>query len=174
MRHRNKTKHFNRHTAARVALRHSLVISIIENKSIETTVEKAKYIKPTVEKLITKAKMGDTLATRRYLLKNLRNNKKAVDTLIKDLGEKYKKRDGGYLKILKTQKRDGDKAKMAILSWVGGSKKQDTSDKAQTKSEALNYKSDTKKGETVKAAKTVKSKKVAEKESISKVSKKEN
>jgi large subunit ribosomal protein L17 len=122
MRHRVKGKKFNRHLGARNALEFSLVKACIENPSVTTSLQKAKFVKPQVEKLVTKAKKGDTLVTRRYLLSKLRNNKSLVEKLISNYSVKYKTVNGGYMRIQKAEKRSGDNAQMAVLSWVDSKK----------------------------------------------------
>lgn len=117
MRHRVKTKKLNRHQGARKGLDLSLTRALILNSSINTTVAKAKYVKPKAEKLVTYAKKGENLSTRRILLSRLNNEKQLVDKLY-DIAKKYKNTNGGYLKILKAQTRAGDNAKMAKVMWV--------------------------------------------------------
>lgn len=117
MRHRVKTRKLNRHQGARKGLEQALLVSIIDNASIKTTLPKAKFIKPKLEKLVTIAKKGDTLATRRLLLSRLQNNKDSVEKLFTK-SKSYAKVNGGYTKILKANKRAGDNAKLAVLSWV--------------------------------------------------------
>ena len=116
MRHRVKTKKLNMDKAARKALILNLTKSIVEHEEIETTITKAKYIKPKVEKLITKAKKSD-LATRRLLLSRLRD-KKIVKKLLEDLGPRFAKREGGYLRIQRTKVRKGDNAQLAKIMFV--------------------------------------------------------
>lgn len=79
---------------------------IMENR-IQTTEARAKEIRPRVEKLVTIAKRGD-LASLKLLMKRL--PKDAAYKLHHEIGPKYKDRDGGYLRIMKTaetRKRDG-------------------------------------------------------------------
>jgi large subunit ribosomal protein L17 len=95
----------------RKALVQNLVIELITHGKIKTTETKAKAIKPTVEKLVTLAKI-DTVANRRLAFTKL-NNKEAVKAL------KFKQRPGGYTRILKlTEGRLGDGAKESIIAFV--------------------------------------------------------
>ena len=126
MRHRVKTKKFNRDFDHRRALEFLLVKSLIENNSVKTTVEKAKYIRPIVEKYVTKARKGSDLGVRRYFLSKFRNDKKLVDKLLFEISKKYVGRPGGYLRINKFNLRSGDNAKMAVISWVEGNKNNGT------------------------------------------------
>ncbi len=120
MRHRVKTKKLNMDRAARKALVLNLVKSIVKHEEIETTITKAKFIRPKVEKLITKAKKSD-LATRRLLLSRLRD-KETVKKLLEDIGPRFEKRNGGYTRIQRTHVRKGDNAQMAKIMLVEKSK----------------------------------------------------
>lgn len=116
MRHRKSGSSLSRNTAARKALMKSLSISLIEHGGIRTTLAKAKYLRPFLEPLITKA--GDkNLANFRYLFDRLRN-KDAVYRLMDVVGPFYKERAGGYLRIIKDGYRNGDKAPAAIIQFV--------------------------------------------------------
>ncbi len=119
MRHHNKNKKFGRERNQRRALLRSLAIALITNEKIETTVVKAKAIRPYVEKLITKGKKND-LATRRLLNSKLGSGGDiATKKIIEVLAPKYKDRAGGYLRIIKSGKRIGsDGAEMAIIEFV--------------------------------------------------------
>ncbi len=116
MRHRVKKTKLNRDRDGRIALERGLIKQIIAYGSVETTLMKAKYIRPKVEKLVTKAKKND-LATRRLLIQRI-DDKKLVDKLLKDIAPKYKKVNGGYLRIRRTEVRKGDAAQMAEISFV--------------------------------------------------------
>lgn len=116
MRHRVKTKKLNMDVAARKALVLNLTKSIIQHEDIETTLVKAKYVKPKVEKLITKARNKD-LATRKLLLSRLRD-KATVKKLLEELGPRFANRNGGYLRIQRTTVRKGDNAQLARIMFV--------------------------------------------------------
>lgn len=118
MRHRVITKKLGRDSAHRKALVFNLTKSLIENKGITTTVAKAKYIKPFVEKLVTRAKREQSLSNNRILLSRLNNKMGLVNTLVNEIAVKYKGRTGGFLSIQKTKKRDGDNSLQATISWV--------------------------------------------------------
>jgi len=90
--------------------------SLILHEKIETTVAKAKSLRPYVERLITSAK-EDSLAARRRALVKL-SHKNAVKKLFEVIGPKYKDRKGGYLRIRRTTRRDGDSAEKAQISLV--------------------------------------------------------
>ena len=116
MRHRSKKIFLGRPRAARNELFRAQAISLLTNKKIETTITKAKALKPRVEKLITKA--GDnTLANRRYLLKRL-HDEKVVKLLVEEVGPQYKERPGGYTRIKRLERRSGDGAQMVTIELV--------------------------------------------------------
>ena len=114
MRHHKKTKILDRKKGQRTALFRTQAVSLIKYKHITTTTAKAKIIRSLVERLITKAKVGD-LAARRQLLKQL-DNETAVTELIENIAPKLKKRNGGYIRITRIEKdRVGDGAKTTKL-----------------------------------------------------------
>jgi len=116
MRHRKTTKILDRKKAPRKALMRNLATNLVLYEKIETTEAKAKSLKPIIEKLITKAKKGD-LHARRELIKYL-YLENAVKKMIEEIGPRYKDRKGGYTRIIKTNSRQGDAAKMAIIEFV--------------------------------------------------------
>ena len=75
----------------------NLISALIEHEKIETTVTKAKTVKPYAEKVITKAKKG-SLHDRRQVLKMIQN-KAIVAKLFEEIGPKYEDRNGGYTRI---------------------------------------------------------------------------
>lgn len=116
MRHQNTIKKLGRDFQQRKALIKNLANSLILYEKIRTTEVKAKVLKPTLEKMVTKAKDND-LHVRRQLLEIL-PTKSAVNKMLEVLGPKYKDRKGGYLRITKIGAREGDGAKMAIIEFV--------------------------------------------------------
>ena len=82
----------------------------------ETTLTKAKILRPHVEKMITKAKKGD-LAHRRQVLGQIRD-RDVVAYLFEEIGPVFADRQGGYTRILKTRVRKGDATQMAIIELV--------------------------------------------------------
>lgn len=123
MRKRVKGKKLNRNAAQRKALYRGLTASLIEHEQIETTLAKAKAVRPFVEKLITVARQGD-LTARRRLLKAI-PQKRIVEKMIDDIGPRFKDRPGGYLRIVKLGPRKSDGAEMARLEFVGEKKNED-------------------------------------------------
>ena len=94
----------------------NLISALIEYEKIETTVTKAKTVKPYAEKVITKAKSG-TLHDRRQVLKMIQN-KSVVAKLFDEIGPKYEDRNGGYTRITRTTYRQGDGTELAVLELV--------------------------------------------------------
>ncbi len=118
MRHRVKTKSFHRPKEQREALFVNLACQLIEHGRIETTLPKAKALKPFIEKLVTLAKKQN-IASRRLLNARLRNNTKAATKLFKEIAPLLAERNGGYTRIYKLDKRRrGDDAQMAIIEFV--------------------------------------------------------
>jgi len=117
MRHRVAGYKLGRTTSHRIAMTRNMASSVIEHERIITTVQKAKAIKPFVEKLVTLAKDPST-HHRRLAFSRLRN-KEATQKLFDVLGPRFKARPGGYCRILKLAKpRLGDNGQRAILEFV--------------------------------------------------------
>ncbi|SJZ91474.1 large subunit ribosomal protein L17 [Pilibacter termitis] len=119
-----------RTSSQRKALLRDLTTDLIINESIVTTETRAKEIRKTVEKMITLGKRGD-LHARRQAAAFVRNEvasikedgddivvETALQKLFNDLAPRYKERNGGYTRILKTEPRRGDAAPMAIIELV--------------------------------------------------------
>jgi large subunit ribosomal protein L17 len=116
MRHLVKGKKLGRDTAQRRALLRSQVTSFLEKERIQTTLAKAKAVRPLAEKMITLAKR-DTLHTRRQALSYI-YKRDVVKKLFKDIGPRFMERPGGYTRIIKAGPRAGDGTEMAILELV--------------------------------------------------------
>lgn len=95
----------------------SLASALIEYGKITTTIARAKELRPYIEKLITKARTGDVHA-RRIVANRLGNNTKAVKKLVDDVAPQFKDRNGGYTRVVKLPRRDGDAAEMAVIEFV--------------------------------------------------------
>lgn len=115
-RHGYKGKKFHRETDQREALMKGLADSLVMIGSIQTTYSKAKELQPYVDKLITKAKVGD-LHSRRQVIASL-NTLTAAHRLVDDIAPKLKNRNSGYLRVTKTNLRRGDNAQMAIIEFI--------------------------------------------------------
>lgn len=129
-RHGYKGRKFGRERDQRRALMRGLAIALIEHGSIETTLPKAKDLRPMVEKLVSKAKKGD-LHNRRLIVSALASVP-AAHKLVDQIAPAMK-RTSGYLRIEKTAFRRGDNAEMAKISFVDSIK--DTAEKAEAKAE---------------------------------------
>jgi large subunit ribosomal protein L17 len=116
MRHNKGGFKLGRKPASRKALLRNLTTSLIEKNRIETTLAKAKAVKPIVEKMVTLGKSG-TLASKRRALAYL-FKRKSVQILFDELAPRFMDRQGGYTRILKSDFRKGDGAEMAIIEFV--------------------------------------------------------
>ncbi len=111
-----KLRKLGRTSSHRRALLRNQVTALVLHGRIETTVPKAKSIKPLADKMVTLGKRGD-LAARRQAAAFL-VDPAAVQKLFDDVAPKYAERSGGYTRIVKTGVRRGDAAPMAIIEWV--------------------------------------------------------
>ncbi len=116
MRHRKSFNHLGRTSSHRKAMLSNMASSLILHKRITTTVAKAKALRSYVEPLITKSK-DDTTHSRRIVFGYLRD-KYAVTELFRDIAGKIADRPGGYTRIIKLGKRQGDNAEMAMIELV--------------------------------------------------------
>ena len=123
MRHRNAGFKLGRNTSHRRALLRNLVTSVIVEDRVETTVAKAKAVRPHVEKMITLGKKGDVHA-RRQALSFLRTDE-AVARLFDTVAPRYGDRNGGYLRIVRTGFQKGDGAEKAFIELLGAEKQLD-------------------------------------------------
>ena len=130
MRHQKAGRKLGRNATHRLSLKRNLTRALIEHERIITTVEKAKELRPFVEKLITLAKKG-TLHARRLALSRLGPMAKAevkpgtgddadhrtiLTKLFSDLGPRYAERPGGYTRVIKRhERRLGDGGKTAFI-----------------------------------------------------------
>ena len=114
MRHRNGPRKLNRTTSHRLAMLRNMANSLIKHEAIRTTLPKAKELRRVVEPMITLGKKP-SLANRRLAFNRLRDRDMVVK-LFDELGPRYAKRNGGYLRILKTGFRKGDNAPLALVS----------------------------------------------------------
>lgn len=90
--------------------------SLLKHELIKTTLPKAKELRRVVEPLITLGK-NPTIANKRNAFSRLRDRDMVVK-LFSELGERYKTRNGGYLRILKYGFRKGDNAPLAIVEML--------------------------------------------------------
>ncbi|HEY1459318.1 MAG TPA: 50S ribosomal protein L17 [Casimicrobiaceae bacterium] len=113
MRHRHGLRKLNRTSSHRLAMLRNMTNSLFKHELIKTTLPKAKELRRVAEPLLTLGKTP-TLANRRIAFNRLRD-KDVVYKLFAELGPRYAKRPGGYLRILKFGFRQGDNAPMALV-----------------------------------------------------------
>ena len=114
MRHGDGLRKLGRTTSHRLAMLRNMTVSLLRHEEITTTLPKAKELRRVVEPMITLGKKP-SLANRRLAFDRLRD-RDMVAKLFDDLGPRYAKRNGGYLRILKTGFRKGDNAPLALVS----------------------------------------------------------
>ena len=117
-RHGYKGRKFGRERDQRRALIKGLATSLVMEEKIETTLPKAKELKPYFDKLVTKAKKGDFNAHRAVFA--LLQDKESVKKLMNELVPALSARTSGYTSIVKTGQRRGDAAEMAIVEIIKG------------------------------------------------------
>jgi large subunit ribosomal protein L17 len=117
MRHKVAGYKLGRTTSHRRAMLRNMVTSIIMEERIETTVIKAKAVRPSVEKMITLGKKGD-LAARRQAASYLMTGE-AVTKLFDTVAPRFGDRNGGYTRIVRTVWRKGDGAEKAFIELLG-------------------------------------------------------
>ena len=116
MRHGKKVNHLSRKKGHRRSLLSNMACSLIEHKSINTTLAKAKALRVYVEPLLTKSKT-DSTHSRRTVFSYLQD-KGAVAELFREVAPKIASRNGGYTRIIRTGYRLGDNAEMCMIELV--------------------------------------------------------
>ena len=117
MRHRVKSKKLNRDEAHLDSMLRNLATSVILYEKVKTTQSKAKMIKPIVEKLISKSKKQSLPVAMRSLNKYL-TDKNASKKLTRELLDRYKDRQSGFLRIIPMGFRAGDAAPMVQIELI--------------------------------------------------------
>lgn len=140
MRHKKDTRKLGRNTSHRRCLMANMLKSLIENESIETTVAKAKVMRRFADKMVTLAKKN-TLAARRKAIatmmisfnaltpkearaarngntKAYNGDRKVIDKLFSILGPRFAEREGGYTRVVKGRRRQGDNAPTCVLQYL--------------------------------------------------------
>jgi large subunit ribosomal protein L17 len=126
MRHNVAHRKLGRVTEHRLALLRNQAIALLRHEHIETTMPKAKELRPFVERLITIAKRGvaandlkgSTLSARRLVLAEI-PDKDVVGKLFETLAPRFAERPGGYTRIMRVGFRRGDSAEVALIELVG-------------------------------------------------------
>ncbi len=116
MRHKHGYRRLSRTSAHRAALLKNLAIALTEHGRIETTLPKAKELRKYYERLITKASAGDSNAHRAIFA--MLQCKASTKKLVEEIAPRYKDRNGGYTRIIKTRTRRGDATPMAFIELV--------------------------------------------------------
>jgi len=113
MRHLKKGRKLGRNTSHRKALFVNLATSLFKHEIIETTDAKAKDLRGVADRLITLAKRGDLHARRQAFtsIRDLDVLKKLFDVI----GPRFKERNGGYTRVIKSRVRVGDCASMSVI-----------------------------------------------------------
>ena len=116
MRHNVKKFTLGRVYAQRKALMRSLADSLVLHGSIRTTKAKAKALRTVIEPLVTRARKGGVFNER--MIARTLYKKEAVKKIMKEIGPKYKDRDGGYTRIINVGSRPNDGADMVRIEFV--------------------------------------------------------
>ena len=116
MRHGMVNKKLNRTSEHRKALLKNMLNSLIKYEQITTTLPKAKFLKPQVDKLITLGKK-ESLHSTKMLMTKLQSSI-STNKVRKTLSKRYEKRSGGYTRIIKAGFRYGDNAPMAVIEFI--------------------------------------------------------
>ena len=142
MRHNVAHRKLGRVTEHRLAMLRNQAISLLRHERIETTIPKAKELRPFVERLITIAKRGvkaadpagKTLNARRLVMQDVQD-REVVSKLFETLAPRFEARPGGYTRLLRLGYRRGDAAEIAQVELVGSEfnpRAQAEADAAQT------------------------------------------
>lgn len=110
------TRKLGKTTDQRMAMLRQQVTDFLDNGRMETTVTRAKEIKPQAEKMITLGKKGDLAAYRQAL--SFITRETVAHKLFKEIAPEYAQRNGGYTRIIRTGVRRGDAAETAIIELV--------------------------------------------------------
>ena len=110
------TRKLGKTTDQRMAMLRQQVTDFLDKGRMETTITRAKEIKPMAEKMITLGKKGDLAAYRQAL--SFITKEDVAKKLFDEIAPKYKDVNGGYTRIIKTGPRRGDAAEMCIIELV--------------------------------------------------------
>jgi large subunit ribosomal protein L17 len=132
MRHRKAGNKLGRNPSHRRALLRNLVTSVVIEDRVETTLAKAKAVRPLIEKMITLGKRGDVHSRRQAAAFLMTPD--SVSRLFATVAPRYSDRQGGYLRIIHTGFRKGDGGAKAVLELLGA--EQELGEKEQKRAEA--------------------------------------
>jgi len=116
MRHGMSGRKFSRTSSHRKAMFENMAAALLKHEQITTTLPKAKDLRPIVEKLITLGKRGG-LHCRRQALSMLQDTT-VTEKLFSVIADRYKERQGGYIRVVRAGFRYGDSAPMAVIELV--------------------------------------------------------
>ncbi|MEA3223914.1 MAG: 50S ribosomal protein L17 [Thermodesulfobacteriota bacterium] len=116
MHHRIGGRKLKRKTDHREAMLRNLVTSLILHERIITTEAKAKELRKLADRMVSLSKKGGLAAIRQA--DSIVKSKEALGKLFKDLGPRFKERNGGYTRSIKYKTRKGDSAPMVVMEWV--------------------------------------------------------
>lgn len=148
MRHRVSGRKLSLNTHQRKALFKNLINALVIHGQIKTTEARAKAIRGLVEKLITKGKK-QTLHARRLIAAFLQNNQ-AVNKVVDELAPLFKKREGGFTRIIRLGNRHGDNAPIVKIELVESPQVKPEEKKKPEKSEKLKVKKNENKSDKTK------------------------
>lgn len=117
MKHHKNFRKFGREKNQRHAFIKGLAINLVRHGKIETTLARAKEIRPFVERLVTLAKI-DNVARRRLVAGRILNQEDETKKLFTEYAPKYKDVAGGYLRITKLGSRIGDGSPIAVIEFI--------------------------------------------------------
>ena len=112
------------------ALLKNMSTQLIMHEQIITTTAKAKFLRPHIEKLITKAKRGSNFNNVKYM-KNMLSTDAAVRKMLSEVGPMFIARPGGYTRIIRVGNRIGDNSSMSKIELVERKATQKASDKKE-------------------------------------------
>lgn len=126
MRHRVSHRKLGRVTEHRISMLRNQAQALLRHERIETTVPRAKELRPFVERIITIAKRGvaggsengKSLHARRLVLRDI-HDRDVVSKLFDTIAPRFETRPGGYTRILRLGYRRGDSAEVAQIELVG-------------------------------------------------------
>ena len=111
-----RKRKLNKNTSHRKAMMSNMLTNFFKHEKMETTLTKAKELRPEAEKMITLAQNND-LNSRRKVLKKVKD-KEVVTKLFDEIAPRFSDRPGGYTRILKLYPRRGDSAERALIELV--------------------------------------------------------
>lgn len=126
MRHLVAGKKLNRNTAHRISMIRNMTISLVQHEQIITTLPKAVFLRPFVEKIVTMGRdyvKSDSLERKMHLMRLMisrlggSKSKPAVDKILETLAKRYEDRNGGYTRIIKYKYRS-DSTQTAVIEFV--------------------------------------------------------